>query len=105
MGNLAKKSFILITTVGPFGTYGEHAFKACAENGCHYIDSTGEVPWVFEMIKKYEDVAKANDVLLFPQMGVESAPPDLVTWALASLNKKELQAQTKDCTVSIHTLE
>ena len=102
---LAKKTFILMTTVGPYGAYGEYAFKACAENGTHYLDCTGEVPFVARMIKKYEKAAESSGAMMFPQIGVESAPPDLVTWSLAKLNRTELNADTRDVTVSIHRLK
>lgn len=104
LSELAKKTFILISTVGPYGKYGEHAFKACAENGTHYLDVTGEIPFVARMIKKYEKTAKASGSLMFPQIGIESAPPDLITWTLAKHLREELSAKTKDTTVSIHKL-
>ncbi len=102
---LAKKTFILITTVGPYGAYGEFAFKACAQHGTHYMDCTGEVPFVARMIRKYEDVAKSTGSLMFPQIGVESAPVDLLTWCLASLNRTQLKADTRDVTVSVHRFQ
>ncbi|KAL2258094.1 hypothetical protein VTK26DRAFT_8730 [Humicola hyalothermophila] len=104
LASLAKKTFILITTVGPYGKLGEHAFKACAENGTHYLDVTGEVPFVAKMLKKYEPAAKASGALLFPQIGVESAPADLVTWSLASFIRSEFSADTRDVTVSVHNI-
>jgi short subunit dehydrogenase-like uncharacterized protein len=105
LGSLAKKTFVLITTVGPYGQYGEHAFKACAENGTHYVDVTGEVVWTLKMIKKYESTAKATGAIMFPQIGVESAPPDLLTWMLATLLRTNLSAPTGDVTVSVHKLK
>jgi short subunit dehydrogenase-like uncharacterized protein len=105
LARLAKKTFIFITTVGPYGKLGEHAFKACAENGTHYLDVTGEVPFVAKMLKKYEAAAKASGAIMFPQIGIESAPPDLVTWSLASFIRSEFSADTRDVTVSIHTLK
>ncbi|KAK4239625.1 Saccharopine dehydrogenase-like oxidoreductase [Achaetomium macrosporum] len=104
LAGLAKKTFILITTVGPYGKLGEHAFKACAENGTHYLDVTGEVPFVAKMLKKYEAAAKQSGALMFPQIGIESAPPDLVTWSLASFIRSEFSTTTRDVTVSIHDL-
>ncbi|KAI5928429.1 saccharopine dehydrogenase [Camillea tinctor] len=101
---LAKKTFILITTVGPYSRYGEHAFKACAETGTHYIDCTGEVVWHMQMIGKYEAAAKKSGALLLPQSGVESAPSDLVTFSLASFVKSELSAPVSDVVVDIHEL-
>ncbi|KAI3336593.1 hypothetical protein HD806DRAFT_10759 [Xylariaceae sp. AK1471] len=101
---LAKKTFILITTVGPYANYGEHSFKACAQAGTHYLDCTGEAVWHMAMIKKYNETAKASGACMFPQAGVESAPPDLVTFALASLIKTELSAPVGDVVVSLHEI-
>lgn len=105
LANLAKKTYVLITTVGPYSRYGETALKACAQTGTHYLDVTGEFPWVARMIKKYEKTAQNTGALLFPQIGVESAPPDLCTWALAKGLREELGAKTKDAIISIHTLK
>lgn len=89
MAALAKKTFVLLNTVGPFARYGEHAVKACAENGTHYLDVTGEVPWVLKMIQKYEAAAASSNAIMIPQIGIESAPSDLVTWSLARLARKQ----------------
>ncbi|GKT81057.1 saccharopine dehydrogenase [Colletotrichum tofieldiae] len=102
---LAKKTYILITTVGPYAQYGEHAFRACAKNGTHYLDVTGETPWTGTMINKYEGVAQETGAMMFPQIGIESAPPDLVTWALAKQVREKLSLKTGAVTVSIHQLD
>ncbi|PNY29899.1 Ankyrin repeat domain-containing protein 50 [Tolypocladium capitatum] len=78
---LAEKAFVVITTVGPYYLYGERVFKACAESGTHYLDCTGETPWVARMINKYERVAQETGAIMFPQIGIESAPADLCTSA------------------------
>ncbi|KAI0199551.1 hypothetical protein F4808DRAFT_451345 [Astrocystis sublimbata] len=101
---LAKKTFALITTVGPYAKHGEPAFKACAEAGTHYFDCTGEAVWHSAMIKKYEKAAKASGACMFPQCAVESAPSDLATFSLASLIRSELSASVGDVVVSIHEL-
>lgn len=41
---LARKTKVLISTVGPYHKYGTVAFEACAENGTHYVDCTGKAP-------------------------------------------------------------
>ena len=64
--------------MGPYHKYGTAAFEACAENGTHYVDCTGEVPWVYDMAKKYDALAKSTGAIMIPQNGVESAPTDLV---------------------------
>ncbi|KAI0535636.1 hypothetical protein GGR58DRAFT_515232 [Xylaria digitata] len=101
---LAKKTFILIAAVGPYGRYGEPVFKACAEAGTHYFDCTGEAVWHAAMIKKYEKTAKASGACMFPQAAVESAPSDLVTFSLASLIRSEFSAPVGDVVVSLHEM-
>ncbi|KAL6891292.1 Saccharopine dehydrogenase domain-containing protein [Trichoderma longibrachiatum] len=104
MSALANKTFVLITTVGPYSARGEHAVKACAEAGTHYFDVTGESPWTYRMIKKYEKTAKESGAILIPQIGLESAPADLCTWALATTLRKQMNVKTRDVTISIHNI-
>jgi short subunit dehydrogenase-like uncharacterized protein len=105
VGDLARKTTVLITTVGPYSVYGEPAFKACAENGTHYLDCTGEVPWVYKMIKKYEAVAKMTGAIMIPQIGIESAPSDVLTWSLVSLIRSRLSVPTGQVIMSLHQLQ
>ncbi|RFU23700.1 hypothetical protein B7463_g12639, partial [Scytalidium lignicola] len=97
---LAKKTIVLIATVGPYTVYGEHAFKACAENGTHYIDCTAEVPYVTKMIKKYESVAKKTGAIMIPQLGLESSAADLLTWSTVKKVRERFSAPTKEVIVS-----
>lgn len=78
--------------------------KACAENGTHYLDVTGEVPWVSKMITKYHDIANVNGSIMIPQIGIESAPADLMTWSLVSLIRRRLSAPTGQVIVSVHEI-
>jgi short subunit dehydrogenase-like uncharacterized protein len=91
--------------VGPYSLYGEYAFKACAENGTHYLDCTGETPWVWKMIRKYETVAKRTGAIMIPQIGIESAPSDLLTLSLVSLIRTRLSAPTGQVIMSLHELQ
>ncbi|KAF9770451.1 hypothetical protein IL306_012017 [Fusarium sp. DS 682] len=82
----------------------EHAYKACAEAGTHYVDVTGEAAWVHKMIKKYEATAKQTGAILIPQAGIESAPADLITWTMVKAIRTELGSQTRDVAVSLHKI-
>ena len=62
---LAKKTKLLITTVGPYHKYGSPVLEACAKNGTHYLDVTGEVPWTVEMTRIYHDVAKKSGAIVW----------------------------------------
>ncbi|KAF2456371.1 hypothetical protein BDY21DRAFT_364583 [Lineolata rhizophorae] len=110
---LAKKTRVLLTTVGPYHKYGEHAFKACATNGTHYIDCTGEVPWLKDMIEKYEETAKSNGAILqlyfnakmIPQCGIDSAPPDLLTYLLGTYLLQTHSAPLTTSTITAHRMK
>ncbi|KAI9641505.1 hypothetical protein NHQ30_010314 [Ciborinia camelliae] len=101
---LAKKTKVILATVGPYALHGERCFKACAENGTHYFDVTGEVPWVAEMIKKYESTAKASGSILIPQCGIESALPDLITRYAVDAVREKFSAPTGEVIVSLHEM-
>lgn len=103
---LCRRTVILLTTVGPYGSLGEPAFAACATTGTHYFDVTGEVPFVHKMITKYSSLAAQSGAKMFPQIGIESAPSDLLTWSLSQQLKREFGPATKtgEVTLSIHTL-
>lgn len=53
------------------------------------------------MIRKYEAAAKLSGAIMFPQCGIESAPPDLVTWLVAKVNRTQLRANTADVTMAM----
>lgn len=97
-----RKTQLLINTIGPYHLYSSPVVEACAKNGTHYLDVTGESPWVLEMIEKYDEMAKANHAIIIPEIGIESAPSDLLAFALVNLIRQELSMGTKEVVVSIH---
>jgi short subunit dehydrogenase-like uncharacterized protein len=97
---LAKKTTVLITTIGPYALHGEPAFRACADNGTHYLDITGEAVWHNQMIKKYERTAKASGSIMIPQIGVDSAPADMMTWVLVNMIREKFSVPTAEVVLS-----
>jgi short subunit dehydrogenase-like uncharacterized protein len=61
---LAKKTQVLITTVGPYWKYGTPVVEACANSSTHYLDVTGESPWTYDMLQRYHETAKKNGVIV-----------------------------------------
>jgi len=43
---MTAQTKVVISTVGPFMQYGEPLVAACVKQGTHYVDSTGETPFV-----------------------------------------------------------
>lgn len=105
LNTLAKRTRVLINTVGPYHLYSSPVVEACAKNGTHYLDVTGESPWVLEMIEKYHEIAKTNHAIIIPEIGIESAPSDLLAFALVKLIRKELSVGTKEVIASLHDIK
>lgn len=102
LNTLVKKTKLLITTVGPFMHYGEPVLAACAANGTHYLDSTGEVPWIYDMIAKYDAIAKSNNSIIIPEAGLDSVPADIMAYVLARAVRKKFQASTERVIMSLY---
>jgi short subunit dehydrogenase-like uncharacterized protein len=105
VNDLVKKTTVLINTVGPYMLYAEPVVEACARNGTHYLDVTGETPWVREMIKKYHATAKANKAIIIHQIGVESAPADLLSWSMVNHARRTLSAGVSELVFSVADLK
>lgn len=78
--NVAKKvrqNQIVVNCAGPFDLYGENVVAACAKNGIHYLDITGEVVFGRRMIEKYDNAAKKTGALIIPFAGFDSVPSDM----------------------------
>lgn len=80
---VAKKTKIIITTVGPFSLYGEEVIGACARLGTHYLDITGEVGFIKKMKDKYGDLADKNGAKIIPFSGFDSVPADMAALLLS----------------------
>src|ERR1700744_4305760 len=85
---VVKKTKVLLNAVGPYYLYSTPVVEACAQQGTHYLDVTGETPWVRDIIVKYEDTAKKSGAIMIPEVGVESAPSDLVAYIATRLIRK-----------------
>ncbi|MGJ8670508.1 MAG: saccharopine dehydrogenase family protein [Oceanococcus sp.] len=88
MQALCAQTKVIISTVGPYALFGEPLLKACVESGTDYCDLTGEVQWVSQMIKRYEEQAKASGARIVHSCGFDSIPSDLGVHYLQSQAKK-----------------
>ncbi|KZF21533.1 hypothetical protein L228DRAFT_283684 [Xylona heveae TC161] len=104
LDSLARKTKLVINTVGPYHIYGTPVVEACAINGTHYLDVTGESVWVLEIVQKYHEKAKASGAIIIPEIGIESAPADLLTWSLATVIREHASASLKELIYSLHSI-
>ncbi|KAF2101128.1 hypothetical protein NA57DRAFT_65397 [Rhizodiscina lignyota] len=104
LDKLARKARVIITTIGPYHLYGTPVVEACAKAGTHYIDCTGETPWVYHAVQKYHETAKASGAILIPLCGIESAPADVTAYLLASHMRSKYSSGVAQLTHSIQAL-
>jgi short subunit dehydrogenase-like uncharacterized protein len=72
---LVERDDILITTVGPYLRYGRAALEAAADAGAHYLDCTGEQPFIREVFESYGG-GRARSALV-PAFGYDYVPGNL----------------------------
>lgn len=102
---LAKKTRVLINAVGPYYLYSSPVVEACAKSGTHYIDATGETPWIKSIITSYEAAAKSSGAIIIPSVGLESAPSDLIAYKAVQLIRNIWDCGVMDMVGSIHELK
>jgi short subunit dehydrogenase-like uncharacterized protein len=74
---LAEATRVVITTVGPYGRYGEPLVAACAAAGTDYVDLTGEPEFVDRMWLAYHEKAVESGARIVHSCGFDSIPYDL----------------------------
>jgi len=77
LARLARSARVLCTTVGPYARYGTDLLAACAREGTHYCDLTGEVQWMRRMIDGYQEIAAASGARIVHSCGFDCIPSDL----------------------------
>ncbi len=74
---LARATRVMVTTVGPYITYGAPLVAACAAAGTDYADLTGEPEFVDRMYVDHHAQAVATGARLVHCCGFDSIPHDL----------------------------
>lgn len=70
---------VLVTCVGPFLELGDTAVEAALRAGVHYVDSSGEGPFVERLVRdRHEDALRAG-IAMAPAMGFDEVPGDVAT--------------------------
>src|SRR4051812_5189566 len=70
--DVARNTRILITTVGPYVTYGECVVAACAEHGTDYLDLTGEPEFVNRTYVDHDARAQETGARIVHACGFDS---------------------------------
>lgn len=96
---LAARTKVVVTTVGPYLRYGLPLVKACAENGTHYADLTGEPLFIRDCIDKYGERATETGAKIVNSCGYDSIPSDLSVYQLYKRSVADNTGELTDTTL------
>ncbi|MCO5314878.1 MAG: saccharopine dehydrogenase NADP-binding domain-containing protein [Solirubrobacterales bacterium] len=71
-------SAAVISCAGPFSLYGEPVLAAALDAGAHYLDTTGEQPFILSAFEGYGKRAAEAGLAVLPAMGYDYVPADLL---------------------------
>ena len=80
----------VIACAGPFIRHGEPVLAAAVETGTHYLDTTGEQPYIQMVFERYGEPAARAGAALVPAMGFDYVPGDMIA-ALTAAGMGPLQ--------------
>jgi short subunit dehydrogenase-like uncharacterized protein len=89
----------VINCAGPFSFHGEPVVRAAVETGTHYVDTTGEQPYMQRIFERLDAPARAAEVAVVPAMGFDYVPGDLVSH-LAAKGREPLREMVLAYSVS-----
>ena len=92
---MVAKTKVIISTVGPYAHYGSKLVQACAESGTHYVDLTGESPWIRRMIDAHGSAAAASGAKIVHCCGFDSIPSDMGNYYLQAQALEKFGAPLK----------
>lgn len=82
LNEMAARTQVVITTVGPYTRYGLPMVAACAAAGTDYADLTGEAMFVRDSINLYHKQAADTGARIVHACGFDSIPSDMSVYAL-----------------------
>lgn len=82
---LAGRTKVICTTVGPYAKHGLPLVEACAKEGTHYCDLTGETQFMRDSIDRADETAKKSGARIVHTCGFDSIPSDLGVQALSEV--------------------
>ena len=99
--DMVNQTKVIITTVGPYAHYGSLLVKICAETGTHYVDLTGEVPWMRNMIDQHHIAAEKSGAKIVHSCGFDSIPSDMGTYYIQQQAKQKFDVPLKNVRFSL----
>jgi len=103
--DIAARTRVIATTVGPYAKYGKSIVQACAEQGTDYVDLTGEVLFVRYCAQQWDSTAKETGARIVNSCGFDSIPSDLGVWLAADFAAKQDAGSLTDTTLVVRQMK
>ena len=87
--DMAARTRVVITTVGPYSKYGLPLVAACADAGTDYADLTGEAMFVRQSIDDFHKQAVDTKARIVHACGFDSVPSDMTVYELFRRAKQD----------------
>ncbi len=85
---MCARAKVVLDLVGPYALHGRPVIEACVAEGAHYVDLSGEIPFVADIARELGPQAEKAGVKIVEVCGFEALPPDMAV-ALAADSARE----------------
>lgn len=75
--DMAKRTRLVLNTVGPYRFFGRPVVKACIASGTHHIDVSGEPQYLEQMQIEFYDEAREKGIVVLGACGFDSIPAEI----------------------------
>jgi short subunit dehydrogenase-like uncharacterized protein len=103
LATMASRARVVLDLVGPYTLHGPPAVEACVAAGAHYVDLTGEMPFVRRTIDAYHERAAAAGVKVVQVSGFEALPPDLAVLLAAETARERWGEELAEVDLEVAT--
>ena len=105
MNDMARRTRVVLTTVGPYAKYGTPLVAACAQNGTDYVDLCGEVQWMRRIIEEHHEAAENSGARIVMSCGFDSIPSDFGAWCLHREAMKRTGSPCSDVSLLVKAMK
>ncbi len=82
LADMAARTRVVVTTVGPYTNYGMPLVQACVAAGTDYADLTGETLFIRDSAEQFHKQAADTGSRIVHSCGFDSVPSDITVYAL-----------------------
>ncbi|MCW4352686.1 saccharopine dehydrogenase NADP-binding domain-containing protein [Hoyosella sp. YIM 151337] len=104
LAEMAARTRVVVTTVGPYAKYGLPLVEACVNAGTDYADLTGEQLFVRDTIERFHERAQETGSRIVHSCGFDSVPSDLNVYQIFQQALADDAGELGDTTLYVKAL-